>query len=186
MDMIEALAAAAVLAAAGDAAVALDCRTPAWRLMYRHDAEGRAVAGSKAALLTAIRRGDPVRIAWGGAFRTPAGTMLSVEHSADPDFVTITGGTEVVAQIPEHLAQADYAREPTSTFGAGAVIWRALFTTTGRFDAIWVDRATGQEVSRRPQKASVAWLAFAPEPRCDGRVALDLAVEGGVAPRPAS
>jgi hypothetical protein len=153
--------------------------------MYRHDAEGRPVAGAKPALLDAIRRGDPVRIAWGGAFKTAAGPTFSVEHSADPVFVTIAGGVDVVAQLPEHIAQADYAREPSATFDTGAVMWRALFTTTGRFDALWVDRATGKEVRRLPQKAAIAWLAFAPDPRCDSRPPLALAVEGGVGLRKA-
>lgn len=180
--MIAAIAAAVLAADPG--ASALSCATPAWRVMYRHDAEGRPLAGAKDDLLAAIRRGDPVRIAWGGAFRGRDGTRLSVEHSADPVFVTITGGVEVVVQVPEHVAQAAYHVEPTAGFDKGAVMWRGLFSTTGRFDAIWVDRASGQEVRRRPQKAAIAWLAFAPESRCDTRPPLDLAVEGGVAARP--
>lgn len=184
--MIEALA-AAVLAAAqpAGAPTVLACHTPAWRMMYRHDADGRATAGSKAALLTAIRRGDPLRIAWGGAFRTSAGERLSVEHSADPVFVSITGGAEVVAQIPEHIAQAAYHDEAKAAFDPAAAMWRGLFSTTGRFDAVWTDRGTGKELRRMPQKAAVAWLAFAPEPACDSRPPLELAVEGGVAMRPA-
>lgn len=186
--MLEVLAAAAMLAAVqpgAQASTALPCHTPAWRLMYRHDADGRPVAGDKAALLAAIRRGDPVRIAWGGAFRTASGARLSVEHSADPVFVSIAGGQDVVAQIPEHIAQTAYHDEPKAAFDPGAAMWRGLFSTTGRFDAVWTDRGTGKEVRRMPQKASVAWLAFAPEPACDSRAPLELAVEGGVAQRAA-
>jgi hypothetical protein len=148
--------------------------------MYRHDGEGQATAGSKDLLLTALRRGDPVRVAWGGAFKSRDGSARSVEHSADPVFVSITGGREVVAQLPEHLAQASYSDEAAATFGPGAVMWRGLLSTTGRFDAIWVDRATGREVRRAPQRAAVAWLVFAPDPSCDSREPLALAVEGGV------
>lgn len=177
------LIAAAAVAAAAPETPRLDCATPAWRVMYRHDTEGRPTMGSKDALLSALRRGDPVRIAWGGAFKARDGRTLSVEHSADPVFVTIAGGAEVVAQIPEHIAQAAYHDEPTAAYEAGGVLWRGLFSTSGRFDAIWVDRGTGKEVRRMPQKASLAWLAFAPEPRCDSRPPLELAVEGGVARR---
>lgn len=174
--MIEALAAAAV---AASQPAALPCQVPAWRLMYRHDAEGKPLAGSKDALFSAIRRGDPVRIAWGGVFRG-AGQTFSVEHSADPVFVTITGGAEVVAQIPEHVAQAGYHLESAASYEQAGVMWRGLFSTSGRFDAVWTDRGTGKEVRRMPQKAAVAWLAFAPEPGCDSRPPLTLAVEGGV------
>jgi hypothetical protein len=178
--MIAAMAAAAVLMGGQASAASLPCQTPAWRLMYRHDADGRPIAGSKEALFTALRRGDPVRVAWGGAFRGRDGAPLSVEHSADPVFVSIAGGREVIAQIPEHVAQAGYQDEAVATYENGGVLWRGLFSTTGRFDAIWVDRGTGKEVRRFPQRAAVAWLAFAPEPRCDSRPVLDLATPGGV------
>lgn len=187
--MLGLLAAIGLAAAPANAVPAsLSCATPAWRLAYRHDTEGRPIAGSKAALIEAIRRGDPVRIAWGGAFQGRDGKTLSVEHSADPVFLSITGGEEVVAQIPEHIAQVAYNDEATATYEAGGVMWRGLFSTTGRFDAIWVDRGTGKEVRRRPQRAATAWMVFAPDPRCDNRPPLQLAIEGGVksAPPPVS
>jgi hypothetical protein len=156
------------------------CAVPAWRVMYRHDAAGRPIAGSRDALLAALRRGDPLRVAWGASFAGAEGAPRSVEHSADAVFVTIVGGREVVAQSPEHIAQAGYQDEAAATFGVGSVVWRGLFSTTGRFDAVWVDRATGREVRRLRQQAAIAWLAFAPEPRCETRAPLDLAVEDGV------
>lgn len=181
--MFASLTAAALLA--GAATTTLACETPAWRLVYRHDAEGRPMAGAKADLFAAIRRGDPVRIAWGMSVVARNGQRYSVEHSADPDFLTITGGSEVVVQIPEHIAQAGYAEEPGAVYGEPGVMWRGLFTTTGRFDAVWTDRGTGKEVRRMPQKAAIAWLAFAPDPSCDSRKPLDLAIPGGVALREA-
>lgn len=180
--MFAALGAAALLAGASTTAT-LPCATPAWRLVYRHDAEGRPMAGAKSDLFAAIRRGDPIRLAWGMGVTTKAGKRVSVEHSADPAFLTIAGGADVVVQIPEHIAQAGYAEEAGAGYGEPGVMWRGLFSTTGRFDAVWVDRGTGKEVRRMPQKAAIAWLAFAPDPACDTRKPLDLAIEGGVALR---
>ncbi len=41
------------------------CAIPAWRLVYRHDADGQAMEGTKEALFDSVRRGYPLRIAWG-------------------------------------------------------------------------------------------------------------------------
>jgi len=47
----------------GDAAIR--CLTPSWRLVYRHDRDGKRLVGSKEALFAAVRRGAPIRLAWG-------------------------------------------------------------------------------------------------------------------------
>jgi hypothetical protein len=168
------------LAVAAPAQAACDA---AWRLVYRHDADGKPLAGRKAALLAAIRKGDALRLAWGGRFPA-AGANMTVEHAAEPVFVSITTEGEAVAQLPEHVAQASYHSAAGARFEAGGVLWRGLLTTTGLFDAIWVDRGTGRETRRVPQRAGVAWFAYAPDPACDRRAPLDLAVPGGVREAP--
>ena len=156
------------------------CPPPSWRLVYRHDADGKPMAGVKEALLDAVRRGTPIRLAWGGAFTTPTG-MVTVEHVAEPVFTSITGG-EVFAQLPEHIAQASYVDPAEATFEKGSVMWRGLLGSTGSFDAVYVDRATGKEIRRLPQKAGLAWFTLGTgEPRCEP-VAQTLAVPGGVRP----
>lgn len=158
------------------------CPPPSWRLAYRHDADGKPVEGRKEGLLDAVRRGTPIRLAWGGAFTTPTGNV-TVEHAAEPVFTSIMGG-EVFAQLPEHMAQTSYFDPLKATFEAPPAMWRGLLGSTGSFDAVYVDRATGKEILRLPQKAGVAWFTFGSgEPSCEG-VALTLAVPGGV--RPAS
>ena len=67
-----------------DGAAAIECSAPRWRLVYRHGADGRPRAGSKAALVAAIRRGDPVRVTWRGS--------RAVEERADPASLSIAGG----------------------------------------------------------------------------------------------
>jgi hypothetical protein len=154
------------------------CPPPAWKLVYRHDAEGKPVAGRKEALLGAVRSGVPIRFAWGGAFKTPGGEV-TVEHAAEPVFTSIMGG-EVFVQLPEHIAQTSYFDPGKGTFETPSVMWRGLMGSTGSFDAVYVDRASGKEIRRIPQKAGIAWFALlSGEPSCDG-APLKLAVPGGV------
>jgi hypothetical protein len=76
---------------------ALRCTVPRWRSVYRHDADGKALEGSKAALFEVIRRGDPIRLSWG--MSTGPDGAISVEHSADTVFVTIASRQEAYAQL---------------------------------------------------------------------------------------
>ncbi|WP_269713500.1 hypothetical protein [Caulobacter sp. NIBR2454] len=154
------------------------CAIPMWRPLYRHDADGGAVFGSKAALLDALRRGDSLRVAWGGAFKRTTGADLTVEHVIDPVFASIMAG-EVVVQTHEHITLTGYHDPDVARQGPPTSMWRAMFTTKGVFDAVMVDRVTGKE-TRLPQRAAMTWLAFTPAPECDKRPAPTLAVPGGV------
>lgn len=77
-----------------------------WRLAYHHDADGGGIGGEKERLLDAVRRGLPIRLSWGT--QSARDETIAVEHSAEPVFVTVTGG-ELYAQLPEHIAQEEYA-----------------------------------------------------------------------------
>lgn len=161
-----------------DSRTGSSCPAPSWRLVYRHDADGAALAGSKAALHGAIRSGRPLRLAW-GVEAGPAGGTVSVEHVAEPIFVSVARGDEVIAQLPEHVAQKSYWDAEESRFDQPSVMWRGLMSTDGSFDAIWVDRGTGETVRRTPQRAGVAWFSLSAGEGCDGPP-LELAVPGGV------
>lgn len=67
-----------------------------WQLVYKNDADGKALFGEKEKLLAAVRLGYPVRIGWGSN---------RIEHVADADFLTIFEGEEVFAQIKPILGQ---------------------------------------------------------------------------------
>ncbi len=164
-------------------AAAAACRAPVWRLIYRHDAAGKRMAGSKPALLAAIRRGDPVRLAWGADLPPAGAAARSVEHSADPVFVSIASGEEVYAQLAEHAVQKSYWERGKAAPEHPPALWRGVLGTDGSFDAMMVDAATGKLVRRLPQRAGIAWFAFSPDPACDERRPLDLATPGLVARR---
>jgi hypothetical protein len=153
---------------------------PVWTEQFRNSAQGDADRGTLAALLGALRRGDELRVTWGGTYAEGA---YSVEHVAEPVFFSIVGGEHVVAQLPEHVAQTTYLRLDGAAFGdQPGVMWRGLLRTDGMFDAVWVDRSTGQVVRRLPQRAAVSWLTLSPPAACDTRPPLQLAVPGGVVP----
>ncbi|HET9445327.1 MAG TPA: hypothetical protein VFO35_03660 [Steroidobacteraceae bacterium] len=155
------------------------CALPSWRLVYLHDKGGAVIEGTKAELFDAVRRGYPIRFAWGGAFGTPE-KPLSVEHAAEPVFLTIMGESELFVQMPEHIAQASYHDSTKARFDKPNVMWRGMMGTDGSFDAAFVDRASGKEVRRLPQRARIAWFAYAPDPLCAGRP-VKLAERDGVA-----
>lgn len=146
-----------------------------WRPVYRSGLDGESLAGSKQTLLDAIRAGLPIRIGWGVALEIDD-DQRSVEHVAVPAFLTIVNGTDVVAQLPEHIAQQSYIDATKSRFDDGAVMWRGLLSSTGQFDAIWVNRATGDVVRRMPQRARLTWYVQGSIP--DARDSL--AIENGV------
>lgn len=154
---------------------ALSACIDGWRLMVQTDTNGDVLAGAREALFDAVRRGWPLRVAWGS--RSGDNPSRSVEHVAEPVFVTITAGQELHAQLPEHIAQASYWRNENAQFDEPAVMWRGLLSTSGRFDAAWVNRATGETLRRMPQRARTSWFADA---SCPTRPPVHLATSGGV------
>lgn len=97
-----------------------------WRLVYENDADGARVAGSKQALMTAVRNGKPVRIYYAGA---------RVEHSADALFLTIFEN-EVYAQIEAINSQRPSVDPPKVAFRQVGQQWRMIVGTNGYFTAL--------------------------------------------------
>ena len=141
---------------------------PSWRLVYLHDKSGAAIEGAKSALFDAIRRGYPIRFAWGAAVGTPEKPGAS-SMPPNPVFITIMGESELFVQLPEHIAQASYHEPAQRRIRQTGVMWRGMMGTDGSFDAVMVDRASGKEVRRMPQRARIAWFAYAPDPLCAGK-----------------
>jgi hypothetical protein len=124
--------------------------------VYKHDSTGRALAGDKALLVAAVRRGVSVRVSWG--VRHPRDSTRSVEHTALPVFTTVVDGAEVFVQVAEHVAFADYWARDSQAPGDPRETWTAVLGTTGTFNALWYNRATGAEVRRLPQRVTMTWF----------------------------
>lgn len=135
----------------GDAAIR--CHMPAWRLMYRHDPDGKALAGSKQALVEAIRRGDPIRVTWRIAKK--AGGAAGEDQAAEPTFVSITGD-KVSAEIAKYLVEPQALRH-------------AVLATDGTFEAMVVEPADSRPKRSPPQRVAAAWFAHAADPQCTSR-----------------
>jgi hypothetical protein len=130
--------------------------TGAWVAVYKHDGAGRSIAGDKQALVAAVRRGQSVRVSWG--VQHPRDSSRSVEHTALPVFTTVVDGAEVFVQVAEHVAFADYWARDGQAPGNPRETWTGILGTTGTFNALWYNRATGTEVRRLPQRVTMTWF----------------------------
>ena len=154
------------------------CEASEWRLLYVNGPDGEGITGDKSQLLAAVRRGSPLRVAWGestGARETPA---WSVEEFSDVGFTNIIGGTELVVQLQPALIQTDYLEASKAQLRSPVIDWQAIMATDGRFDAVMTDRATGATVRELHQRTTAHWFAFAPAPDCDRRAPGDVAPPG--------
>lgn len=68
------------------------CGPSAWAMVFRNDTLGRDAGGKRGDLLNALRRGSPIRVAWGEL--TPDGT--SVVEFAEPILTNLMGERDVV------------------------------------------------------------------------------------------
>jgi hypothetical protein len=135
----------------------------------------KRIVGDRKALLSAIRRGSPVRVGWGEA---AADSAWSVEEFAGTSFVNIMAKHDVVAQIEPAWIQSHYTDAGRAGLRVPMTEWHATIATTGRFEAIMLDRQSGAQRRRLVQQTTVHWFAFAPDPTCDTRPEVDLAPRG--------
>ncbi|MGF1512052.1 MAG: hypothetical protein ACFB9M_21380 [Myxococcota bacterium] len=151
------------------------CRAE-WRVLYRNDGKGERLAGSKRALLDAVERGQPLRVAWGGKRGA-----YQWAHSSEPIWVNKMADSELVVELPEHHALRSYHDPAKTGLADSATLWRGSLSTTGQFDAVLVNRGTGQIEQRLPQRAAVTWMAWTPPAECLPELPdLEVEVEGGV------
>ncbi|MCG8436271.1 MAG: hypothetical protein MJA83_19815 [Gammaproteobacteria bacterium] len=137
-----------------------------WVAVYKHDREGKPLWGDKEVLFDAVRRGYPIRFGWG--VKHPREPERSVEHVGEPEFLTIVDGKELFVQLPEHIAQESYWSVEEQNFGDPAVVWKGIMGTTGRFHAVWYNRASGEVVRRLPQRVPITWYVEYPNEKRRG------------------
>ncbi len=128
-----------------------------WQLVLKTDKDGSVVAGSKAALIDAVRNGSDLKIGWGVQRED-----LSIEHLSEPIWLAVLSEQEVMAHLdPQVLSAIDWDNlnanyEDTTLLDKE---WRVVLTTKGDFDAVWYDRKADTIVRRWPQKHIMSWFA---------------------------
>jgi hypothetical protein len=100
--------------------------TGSWRLAYSHDAGGKAIEGSKQALIDAIANGKPVRVYWAGR---------RVQHVVDAGFLTILQG-EVFAQMHPITGQKPSV-DPAAVELREETSWQTIHATNGTRALKW-------------------------------------------------
>ncbi len=156
-------------------AAAPNCEAMQWRFVYANGPQGEAVAGDRAALIAAVRRGSPLRVGWGEAAAEGA---WSVEEFAAVGFTNLIGGKDLVVQLEPALIQTNYIDAGKAELAEPTLEWRALIATDGRFEAQMRDAATGKLVRTLKQRTRVHWFTLAPDPKCDSRPIVNSAPPG--------
>ena len=139
--------------------------SPSWHLMLSHDSEGQVQSGSIENIVNAVRSGCQLRIAWGA--RRAADPSQTIEHIAEPKWVSVRNGNNVEVQLDDFLINHSVLGEPEEEhanrerFGGTSktVMWRANLKTDGSFDAVWYSPQTGELITRIPQQHKMKWFA---------------------------
>ena len=146
-----------------------------WQLVYQNDSLGHPLYGSKKALIEAIKRGSPVRVAWGE--KLDDGTS-DVEFSV-PEFTTLVNDSDVVIQLPASMIQTDYMNAKTSFLKTNPPTqWRALMSTDGHYHQFHNNLKTGDVTRIMWLKTAVAWYAQVPDQ--DNRYIPQLTIKNGI------
>ncbi|MEL7312582.1 MAG: hypothetical protein AAFN07_13805 [Pseudomonadota bacterium] len=138
---------------------------PSWHLQLAHDANGNVTDGSEQNLVATIRAGCQIRVAWGA--RRRADPQRTIEHSAEPQWISVRDGQSVAAQIGGFTPNLSvFGEDPAShprfeRFGGTETLveWRADIATDGSFNAVWYQPHSGTFVERVPQQHPMRWYA---------------------------
>ncbi len=148
-----------------------------WRALYQNDVSGRAVFGNKKAVLDAVKRGCPVRVAWGE--KLPDGTT-DIEYST-PDFISLVNDSDLVVQFPKSSIQTDYMHVEKSFLKTDPpTVWKALMSTDGHYHQFHQDGVTGRVTRVMYLRASMLWYADMGGEAGEGSQVPDMRIPGGI------
>lgn len=109
-----------------------------WELVYKNDAEGNAVYGSKEDLIDAVRAGNSIRVGFG--FRSRRDSTRTIEHVTDAKFLTILDGEHVFAQVPQIIGQRPTGQgDDAKIFFRENNKWTKMAGTNGFSTGLMVD-----------------------------------------------
>jgi hypothetical protein len=137
-----------------------DNEISSWRLVFQNDLHGNTISGSRKALSSALKRGSPLRVAWGEKLEDGR----SVVEFAVPDFISLMADSEVVVQFPGHIIQTSYIDPHTSELRTAPTptVWRALMSTDGRFHQFHYELKTGEVARTMHARTAMSWYVLAP------------------------
>ncbi len=122
-----------------------------WTKVFVNDEYGKALFGEKAELMDAVRSGYPIRIGFGGG---------RVEHVANADFLTISAGEEVFAQIPSIIGQnPSFTPDSLTLKFRPTNKWTLIVGTNGFSNAMMIDYMKNNvEGNRSDRRRSATWF----------------------------
>jgi len=119
-----------------------------WKLIYRNDAEGVGISGSKDRLFDVVRLGYPVRVGYGGKRGD-----RSIEHVGDAMFLSILDDKEIFAQCQTIIGQRP---------GRGGDSLHMAFRENYQWTMINVLNDTGEISGHNSRPTAVSWFALIP------------------------
>lgn len=125
-----------------------------WTLIYHNNINGNAVEGNIDDLISGIRNGEEVRIAWW--FQHPTVEKVKVEHLTDAAFLTIQSDSIVLAQIRPIVGQAPDFNEGVIKLREN-LEWVFIGGTNGKMDTIVRNVVTGEIVEHNLNNSAFRW-----------------------------
>ena len=120
-----------------------------WKLIYENDAQGNQVNGKIEELISAIKDGQEIRVAWGNKY---------VYHIADAAFITIMTDSVVTAQIEPIYGQSPEFEGYSIQFKEN-LEWRLIAGSNGKSDAMTRNVITGEIVGHNARNRAFRWYA---------------------------
>lgn len=128
-----------------------------WKVVYQHDKNGKHLLGNIDSLIAGVRKGYDVRIGWGWQ-REVADSILTLEHMAEPLFLSIIQEEHISAIIDAHPMLESYVLIDQQSFKEGGHIWQCVLTTRGTFNAKVYHRTSGELLNDWPQNHKMTWF----------------------------
>lgn len=120
-----------------------------WTKVFVNDENGKALFGNKAELIDGVRSGYPIRIGFGSR---------RVEHVANADFLTISAGEEVFAQIPSIIGQMpSFSPDSIKMDFRPNNKWTKIAGTNGYNSVLMTDYMNNEVVNNRSRQGSTTW-----------------------------
>lgn len=127
-----------------------------WVLIYENDAEGNTIQGSKKELITNIRNGKNIKIAW--ISQRPNNPDIKVEHMALAKFTTILSDQTVFVQIEPIIGQTPDFKTKQITFKEN-LEWCLIAGSNGKSDTMMRNTITGEIIGHQIRKRGFKWYA---------------------------